>query len=125
MTLKFDPSGEGLSKVLKDYQELAMRFVWGIGSGATSKEAWLGVNERLEGRTASRASVINFLNAMVDEGVLGYEEESGKGGYHRVYRPGLDEARFRKHIAEMVISSLMRDFPEETRMVIKSIKVNY
>jgi len=124
MTLKFDPSREGLSKVLKDYQELAMRFVWGSDSGATSKEVWLGVNKGLEGRTVSRASVINFLNAMVDEGVLGYEEESGKGGYHRVYKLGLDEAGFRKHIARTVILSLMRDFPEETREVVEPIKSN-
>lgn len=31
---------------------------------------------------------------MVDEGVLNYEEESGKGGYHRVYFPKMDRKGF-------------------------------
>jgi len=30
----------------------------------------------------SRASLIFFLNDMVEEGVLEYEEKTGKGGYH-------------------------------------------
>jgi len=35
----------------------------------------------------SRASVINFLNYMVDEGLLTYTVETGKGGHHRIYSP--------------------------------------
>ena len=46
-TLKFDLSREGLSKVLKDYQKLAMRFVWNGYSDATSKEVRLNVNRML------------------------------------------------------------------------------
>lgn len=117
----FDPKADGLSKVLRDYQEEAMKIVWTSSNGVTSREVWLNVNEKLKGgKTISRASIINFLNAMVDEGVLDYEEESGKGGYHRVYTPKLDEDGFKKAIAESVISSLMRDFPEETNKVLKN-----
>ena len=71
---------------------------------------------------ARGTSVINFLNEMVEEGVLEYEERSGKGGYHIVYQPKLDEGGFKKAIAESVISSLMRDFPEETNEVLKNIR---
>lgn len=74
------------------------------------------------GKTISRASIINFLNAMVDEGVLDCDEETGKGGYHRVYRPKLDESSFKRYLATVMISSLMKDYPEETKEVIKSIK---
>jgi len=59
---------------------------------------------------------------MVDEGVLDYHEEAGMGGYHRVYRPKLDESAFKTHVAQIMISSLMKDYPEETKEVIKSIK---
>ena len=52
---------------------------------------------------------------MVDEGILDYDERTGKGGYYRVYRPKLVETEFRRFLAETVISSLMRDFPEETK----------
>lgn len=47
ITLKFDPSKEGLSKVLKNYQELAMKFVWNSDSGVTSKEVRLSLNQVL------------------------------------------------------------------------------
>ena len=57
---------------------------------------------------------------MVDEGVLDYEERTGKGGYHRVYRPKLDESSFKRYVAQVMISSLMKGYPEETKEVIKS-----
>jgi len=115
--LKFDPAGDGLNKVLRDYQEEALRFIWETGeTGVNSRQAWLHVNEALRGiRTISRASIINFLNAMVDEGVLNYIETTGKGGYRRIYSPRLDERAFKKYIAKTVIKSLLKDFPEETR----------
>ena len=120
MDLMFDPKADGLSKVLRDYQEEALSFAWNHSNGVVSREVWLHVNEAFEGKkTISRASIINFLNAMVDEGVLDFEDESGRGGYHRVYLPRLDEGGFKKAIAESVISSLMRDFPEETNEVLK------
>ena len=123
MTLKFDPSSEGLSKVLKDYQEEALRYVWEKGDdGVISREAWQHVNRQFNGdKSISRASIINFLNDMVDEGVLDYDEQTGKGGYHRVYKPKLDESSFKKYLAMTVLESLMKDFPHETREAIKAI----
>jgi hypothetical protein len=123
MDLVFDPKAEGLSKVLRDYQEEALKFVWENSDGVKSREVCLHVNETFEGKkTISRASIINFLNAMVDEDVLNYVERSGKGGYHRVYLPKLDESGFKKALAESIISSLMRDFPEATNEVLKNYK---
>ena len=52
---------------------------------------------------------------------MGYDEETGKGGYHRVYKPELDETGYRKYLAKTVISSLMRDFPEETRAALNEL----
>ena len=121
MNFVLDPKASGLSKVLKDYQREALRCIWKSESmGLTSRMVHSYVNERLDGgKSISRASIINFLNAMVDEGVLDYVEESGKGGYHRVYSAKLDEAGFKRALAESFVSSLMKDFPEETRGVIK------
>lgn len=120
MTLKFDPAGKGLAKVLRDYQIEALRFVWKEEgeTGVNSREVWQHANK--SGKI-SRASIINFLNAMVDEGVLNYEEQTCKGGSRRVYTPRLDEGGFKKHIAETVISSLIRDFPEETNEELKDM----
>ena len=121
MTLLFDSAGEGLGKVFSDYQEEAIRYVWRMGDkGVNSRMVWMRVNESFHGqKTISRASIINFLNKMTDEGVLDYREEPGKGGYHRIYLTKLDEREFKKHIARTVIESLLKDFPEETRETLR------
>ena len=121
MPLVLDPSKSGFEKVLRDYQITALRMVWdNAETGATSREVYLHVNEALEGvKTVSRASIINFLNRMCDEGVLTYEEETCKGGMRRKYSPGLDEEGFKRHIAKTVLESLMKDFPEQTKEALK------
>ena len=124
MTLTFNPAEIGLAKVLRDYQIEALKVVWEKGEeGVNSREVYQQANKALKGiRTISRASIINFLNAMVDEGVLNYEEETGKGGYRRIYSPKLDESGFKKHIAKTVITSLMKDFQEETKETIRELR---
>ncbi len=120
MTLVFNPEKMGLSKVFRDYQEEAVRFIWEVGKrGAISKEVWTHVNETLVEKTISRASIINFLNAMVDEGIFNLRLETGKGGYHGVYTAKLDEFSFKQYLVEIVLTSLMEDFPEETMAVIE------
>jgi len=121
MPLVLDPSKSGFEKVLRDYQIEALRMVWGSAeTGATSREVYLQVNKELEGKkTISRASIINFLNGMCDEGVLTYQEETCKGGMRRKYFPGLDEEGFKRHIAKSVIESLLKDFPAQTKEVLK------
>jgi predicted transcriptional regulator len=117
-----DPSKDGLEKVLRDYQIEALGHIWTHDEGGlTSREVYEAVNERLDGgRSVSRASIINFLNAMCDEGVLDFEEETCKGGMRRRYSKGMDEAAFKTYVASTVIGSLMRDFPEQTVEAIKS-----
>lgn len=123
LALTIDTSSEGLAMVLKDYQELALKYLWRLdGEGASSRDVWVQVNEDLEGsKTISRASIINFLNSMVDEGVLNYTETTGKGGHRRIYTAKYDEAEFKEYVAKVVLKNLLRDFPEETKRVIKTI----
>jgi predicted transcriptional regulator len=123
LTLIFNPEKDGLYKIFRDYQVEAMRVVWERGDdGAISREVWSDVNEKQGSRKISRASIINFLNAMVDEGILDYEEETGKGGYHRVYKPKLNEKEFKGYLADKMISSLYRDFPAQTREALGEYK---
>ncbi len=118
--LKIDPSLTGLRKTLREYEELGLRYVWESGEeGATSAQAWRNVNERLEdGKTISRASIIFFLNRMVDQGVLSWRDATGKGGHHRIYVTNLDEVEYRKYILRAVVQSMMTDFPEQTKEVL-------
>ena len=71
-----------------------------------SREAWKFLLEELKPQTISRASVINSLNAHVDEGILKFREKTGKGGYHRVYSRNMTLDEYYKHIANQVNQAL-------------------
>jgi len=118
---KFDPSKTGLRKTLREYEELALRYVWETGDeGAGSGLTWRAVNERLEeGKTISRASIIFFLNRMLDQGVLSWRDATGKGGHHKIYITKLDESGYKKYVVRTLLESVAKDFPEETEEVLK------
>ncbi|NOQ96510.1 MAG: hypothetical protein GQ555_07850 [Desulfobacterales bacterium] len=120
-SFKFDHSKHGLRKTLKEYEEAGLRYIWNQGEkGAGSGKTWKAVNEALgPDKSISRASVIFFLNRMVDQGVLDYRSATGKGGYHRVYFSIMDERGYKKYLLKTVVESLMRDFPEETIEALK------
>jgi predicted transcriptional regulator len=116
----FDTSQTGFHAVLTVWQIKALQAVWSNPKGIISRIAWQKVNEALEGESISRASVINFLEDMREMGVLKGEEKSGKGGYHWIYYPAMDEEGFKMFIVKKMIASLLESFPEETRGAIKS-----
>lgn len=92
--------------------------------GVSSKETFIHVNKNLgENRSVSRASIINFLNSMVDTNILNYKEKTTKGGVKRVYFPRLDEKAFRLLISRTVIQNLLRDFPDETRQALNDLGI--
>jgi predicted transcriptional regulator len=119
--IEYDTAESGLRAVLKDYQELALRAIWATPEGLGSKAVWDRVNAELKPNTISRASVINFLESMRETGVLKGVEKTGKGGYHWIYSPAMNESEFKQHIARTILESLMRDFPEETREALRSV----
>lgn len=122
---KFDPSKNGLRKTLREYEELVLRHMWSVGQeGNGSGKAWKMANERLgTEKSISRASVIFFLNRMVDQGVLGFRDATGKGGHHRIYYPLMDEDGYKKHVLKTIIESMMRDFPEVTRETLSELRI--
>jgi len=119
--IEYDTAESGLRAVLKDYQELVLRAVWATPEGLGSKAVWDRVNAELKPNTISRASVINFLEAMREAGVLKGEERTGKGGYRWIYSPAMDEQQYKQYLAKTIIESLMRDFPKETAEAVKKI----
>jgi len=90
--------------------------------GLGSRAVWDRVNAGLKGETISRASVINFLEAMREAGVLKGDEKTGKGGHRWIYSPSMSEAQFKQHIARTILESLLRDFPEETAEIVNKIR---
>ncbi len=122
-SFKLDPSKPGLRKTLKEYEEIGLRYVWSMGEeGVGSNKTWKAVNEVLgPEKGMSRASVIFFLNRMVDQGVLDYKTATGKGGHHRIYYPIMDERGYKKHLLKTIVESMMRDFPEETKEALNEL----
>ena len=112
-----------MAKVLRDYQLEALNHLWKNGeNGQNTRQTYEYVNGKIEG-SISRASIINFLKAMADEGVIEYTERGGKGGMHRVYTPRLNESEFKIYVAQTMISSLVKDFPEETRTALSQLSL--
>ena len=115
MTLSIDTGKIGFEMFFKPYQVEALRVLRNRGSeGANSRIVWNTVNETLPS-PISRASIINSLNMMVDEGVLGFSERTGKGGYHRVYRLEMSWSELKEYLARIVINKIMVEYPEESR----------
>jgi len=121
--LEYDASQTGFLAVLKPWQLKAMQVVWSSPNGANSLTVHQKANQALQGETISRASVINFLEDLREMGVLSGEERTGKGGHHWVYYPKLDEAGFKRFIAETLLEKLIREFPGETSIVIKTLNL--
>ncbi|MGD0803464.1 MAG: hypothetical protein ABSA11_05250 [Candidatus Bathyarchaeia archaeon] len=119
--IEYETDQVGFNAVLRNWQLKVMQVVWNSPKGVNSRIAWTKVNQAMEGETISRASVINFLEAQRERGVLKGEEETGKGGHHWVYYPEMDEAGFRTYIVQKMINSLMENFPKETKDAIKEI----
>ena len=123
VVFKFNPAETGLRKTLREYEEIALRYIWDVGDeGAGSGKTWEHANKVLsEGKSISRASVIMYLNRMVDEGVLGFRDATGKGGHHRIYITKLDESGYKKYIVKTLLDSVAKDYPTETKEIIKNL----
>jgi hypothetical protein len=110
--VKFDTKQEGLRTLFKPYQVLLLEHLWDLNGqsrvGLTSGQAHKYLMDKPESK--SRASVIFFMNDMVDDGILDYEEKTGKGGYHRVYYPKMDRVEFAEHASNLINEKLKTIF---------------
>jgi len=112
MPLSLETDKHGLEMFFKPWQVEALRVLWSQSEGANSATVWKEVNNITQ---ISRASIINYLNDMVDEEILNYTEVSGKGGYHRVYQLDLSESQLREHLAKLFLAKLIKEYPEATK----------
>ena len=121
MSLEMDLSKTGYEMFFKDWQVESLRYLWRVQpEGANSRAVWLNVNESLRG-SISRASVINYLNDMVEERLLTYTETTGKGGHHRIYTIKYGETEFKQHIAGLIITKLLKEYQQGTRTAIQQV----
>lgn len=121
MPLKIDLGEIGYGAVLRPYQIHALKYLWANPDGKSVREVYEAVNEVLDPGAISRASIIISLDALVDDGVLGFHEITGKGGHRRIYKPSFNESGYKEYLAETVLRRLLKDFPEETMKAIQNI----
>ncbi|MBM3292042.1 hypothetical protein FJY84_05135 [Candidatus Bathyarchaeota archaeon] len=122
-SIEYDTSKTNLQAIYTNWQVKALNVVWKNPEGVISRIVWEKVNEIMPGESISRASIINFLEDMRETGILKGVEETGKGGYHWVYSPAMDEAGLKKYLATKLVEALVKSFPEETKQTIKKMKV--
>ena len=101
MDLNLDLSETGLGMFFKPYQIISLDILWNSEETLSSRQVWEQANEQLPG-TISRASIINFLNASVENGLLNYVETTGKGGYRRLYSSKLTKPETSTFLSGMV-----------------------
>jgi len=106
MDLRLDLSETGLAMFFKPYQIVSLDILWNSEKKLNSRQVWQMANEKLPD-TISRASIINFLNASVDYGLLDYAETTGKGGYRRSYSPKFTKPETSVFLAEKVRERLL------------------
>jgi predicted transcriptional regulator len=119
--MKFDLTKKGLDTVLTPYQKEIMRWIWETGE-SDSRAAHDHL--RTTPHPMSRATTINFLNKMADEGYLTHTETTAKGGRKRIYRPSPTaphEETFRKALSKRILEKVRNELEGN---IITSLKVD-
>lgn len=113
--MKLDTERDGLEAIFKPYQiktlEILLRTPHEMGSGEVYRKLLS------EGVDISRASVIFFLNDLVDMGLAHFSLATGKGGYHRLYKLVTNErSELGIILADRFIYKLWEIFPDYPRL---------
>jgi len=94
--------------LFRPYQHYLLEHIWKnvdkenpIGSGKAHQFILTTDDKK------SRASVIFFLNDMVEEGLLGWHDRTGKGGHYREYYPLMNRSQFWSHVTKNATAKLI------------------
>ena len=103
---KLDLSKKGFQKICEPYKEAIFNVLVEADKPLGSGAVWNTV--RLEkGVDISRASVIFFLNFLVADGLCTFDDATGKGGHHKLYRLGPDDWKgIKYHLTVRIIEAL-------------------
>ena len=82
----------------KEWQLYALQSLWKSNGSLTSREVWEAVNKKTK---ISRASVINFLEASHENGLLERDTTTGKGGHRGIYSAKYDEQGTKEYLKKV------------------------
>ena len=98
MKLSMDLTQEGLLMFFKDWQVIALETLWGSSEALNSRMVWEAVNRKT---SISRASVINFLEASHENGLLERGSTTGKGGHSGLYSTKYDDQDTKEYLKKV------------------------
>ena len=101
-----DTSKKGLEMIYKEWEVPLYKKLLNEDIEMNSRMAWKFLEDELFPQTKSRASVINSLNDNVEKDILKFREETGKGGYHRIYSRKMTLKEFWKCIFHQIEQAL-------------------
>ena len=102
MDFSLDLSETGLAMFFRPYQSASLEILWNSDENLSALQVWEQVNEQLP---ISRASIINFLNASVDNGLLDFVEKKEKGG-GRIYSSKFTKPEAKTYLSKYVTERL-------------------
>ena len=109
---KLDAGQKGHRILFKDYHKGIVDILiedplksWGSG------KMWEELKAR--GIKISRASVIFYLNFLVADGIAEWDDATGKGGHHKLYRISKTWADVKRHIMIRVVEALGEALDED------------
>lgn len=76
---------EGSKALVTDYQKEIVRAILSTKEPMGSGKVWMLLKDLMGDNHPSRASVIFFLNDLVECGYAKWKDATGKGGHHRLY----------------------------------------
>jgi len=85
---------EGSEALVTDYQKNILTKLLENNKQISSGEMHKHLIEIMGDKAPSRASIIFFMNDLVDANYAHFDEATGKGGYHRLYNIKLDTKEF-------------------------------
>jgi len=97
---------EGSKALVTEYQKHIIRKLMSIDDTIKSGEMWIHLNKIMGDKAPSRASVIFFLNDLVDVEYADFKDGTGKGGHHRRYYTKLTSELFEKKVYVDIVNKL-------------------
>ena len=107
---KIDTTKTGIEAIMKPYHYGIITHILDRPEGITSGD--MHAELEFQGYTVSRASVINYLQALAREGIITQKERSGKGGMHGVYTAKLNFKQILTNIVESVMDKVLEACPD-------------
>lgn len=97
---------KGSIALLQDYKKVILIKLLDIDEPIGSGKMYHHLVEKMKGNHPSRASMIFFLNALVDNKYCKFNDGTGKGGHHKLYYTELSTVQFIEKIIKDINTTL-------------------